>query len=261
LDRFYENDAYLHNADDRLYHDDNNDARSDGSVGEVTETTISEATPEALRYTALVKTMSEKQQGISWAFAGMVQKMSKTVKDGKSDSDEKADKKHADIVERATYMAKKQARISRQLEKLVERLEMEARQKDLESARLKREMRKMKEQMKKLKKEAATGSSEDSAASHSEAKSGVKSAPVVGEKDTAEKKLKKTHSSRHARPKSLAHPPRSSPKSAQGSVQSLNTDIFAIKEISFTTTTIDVSEVNEDLDEDLDTGDNVRMML
>jgi hypothetical protein len=235
---------------DELY-----DQGSETSVGDITETTVSfETTPEKQRMSALTHTMAEKQLGISESFIGMIHSMTKLVAEAegssnKKDTSIKRSKACKEMEEHAAAMAKKQARIAQQFETLVFRLEQEVLDRDATNQRLTRQL-KMARMM--LKDEAG----------------------IELEDVSATKKKTQPPRSPSKRPPRTVRRGTSSQSSPALSIQS--SEIFSIKEISFSNTVVDVSEMNlgqhledvtlsEDTNEEdkqqLNVGDNLRLIL
>lgn len=143
--------------------DDCRSYHSDCSVGDITETSISDETEsERQLVSALATTLVAQQQDISDAFATMVSKMAFMIDEKETENErlqgkfsEESQQRRQEQAEKCTKavnsLAKKQAKISRQLEKLVFQLEESNREKDLERVQLKKQVQSMKERMQKMK--------------------------------------------------------------------------------------------------------------
>jgi len=227
---------------------------SDASVGDVTETSVSNSASnshgehmsagpqEDKRMSALVHTMAEKQQGISETFCHMIEKMTKMMQsmeeqivleddhDNKNTEKSKAKahrnvQKALEMQENAFAMQKKQQRIAQQLETLVHRLELESLDIVAHNQSLKRQL----QMAKVLLKDEAGVEMEDI----SETASGSYA--------------RHSSSSRRTRHNSK-RPPLSRSKGSSPSVRSSHSSpadmmMHPIKEIAFSNTVVDVAEM------------------
>jgi hypothetical protein len=140
-----------------------NSYHSDCSVGDITETSISDETASERQFvSAIAATLVAQQQDISTSFSTMVSKMAFMIDEKESENERiqgkfslESQQRRQEQAEKCSKavnsLAKKQAKISRQLEKLVLQLEESNRQKDLERTQLKKQLSSMKERMYKMK--------------------------------------------------------------------------------------------------------------
>jgi small-conductance mechanosensitive channel len=223
--------------DEAVFGDDDSDA----SVGEATVTSVSELPNKSQRLSALTHTMAEKQEGISMSFQHMISKLAKMV----DPKDKKRSKKAAEYKQLAASAAKKQVRIAHQFESLVARLEQEAIDKEREMAELMRQLAALKAKIKGGH-EVTTAETEDLTM------------------DYSTPKRKNSDRSRNL-------PPRTRHGRSSNSVKSNATsEMFPIKEISFSNTVVDVADHLDEVANHLDeleskesghTGDLVRMLM
>ena len=246
--------------DERSYVNGNN---SDCSVGDITETSITDETHEDRpRASVLASSLSEQQQDISLALASMVTKMAIVLDTKETENErllgrysEESQKERQGKSEKYTKavnaMAKKQAKLARQFEKLVADLEESNRQKDLERVQLKKQVSTMKERIQQLK-----------ASSSSNGRRFSSSKPPGLPKPK----------SRHGKP-SHHHHHYGSPSEAG----TLSTEAFSITEISFSSTVVDVTAIMSNHESSMTsmeasstsctmdsipaTGENVRFLL
>jgi hypothetical protein len=238
-------------------HDDHS-CLSDFSVGDITETSISDETPsEKQRMTALATSLSEKQQGISWAFAGMVTKMAALIDEKETENErligyesKESQRRRQEQADKCTNavnaMAKKQARITKQFQKIIAQLEVQNQHKDEERVQLKKQIAQMREKMKKLKAFAAVERSSATGGTHKHSFSQRPPRPSIAPSKTSE------HPSNPASPNDTS---------------THATEPFSIKEIAFSSTIVDIAAITEDIDNVSISsnheyaGENVRLLL
>ena len=259
-------ESYRSNSSKPVDLDDLYDDTSDASVGDATETSISHSYSDSRgeaasagqhednRMAALVHTMAEKQEGISDGFYHMIKKLTKTVQQMEqqhqqdSVADEKAKskaKRHVEkaleMQETAKTMATKQTRIAQQFVALVHRLEHESAELAAANQGLRRQLQTARVI---LKDEAGVELEDVSTTQHSHAtpthhKGGARNPQTPrsssgGSHNNNNSKSKRppltNHHHHHHRSSRSAH---SSPAST----------IHPIKEICFSNTVVDVTEL------------------
>jgi len=249
---------------DDLYDNGNFDDTSDASVGDVTETSISHSHSDSRcaggeaasagqhednRMAALVHTMAEKQEGISDAFYHMIKKLTKSVQQMEQQqqddaADEKAKsraKRHVEkaleMQEAAKTMATKQTRIAQQFVALVHRLEHESAELAAANQGLRRQLQTARVI---LKDEAGVELEDVSTTQHSHATPTHKSgAPRNPQTPRSSSGSHNNNNIKSKRPPLTQHHSRSS-RSAHSSPAST---IHPIKEICFSNTVVDVTEL------------------
>jgi len=236
------------------------DTSSDASVGDVTETSVSKSSNDGVisscgspqednRMSALVHTMAAKQHGISETFCDMIGKMSKMMVQMEeqmvlhmdcAEDDEHANKakskahrsvqKALEMQDNALAMKAKQARIAQQFETLVHRLEQETTETAHHNQSLKRQL----QMAKVLLKDEAGVEMEDISETASLAYS-------VGRPHTP----RSSSSSSKRPPLSHHHRKAGSVRSSQSSPEkSAASPMHPIKEIAFSNTVVDVTEMS-----------------
>jgi hypothetical protein len=250
------------NVETHLIEDDDTSCHSDGSVGDITETSISDETEtERVLTSAIAATISEKQQDISLAFASMVTKMALMIEEKETENERllghfslESQQRRQEQAEKCTKavnsMAKKQSKLARQFEKLILDLEESNRQKELERVQLKKQISQMKDRMQKMK---------ISMNRHSCYNNGDRRNLVTGSKPPPIPT---------PRSRSCYVPSSCTPSVADTQI----TETFSIREISFSSTIVDVSELIKSSNDDAGTicsmsednqasGENVRFIL
>lgn len=241
------------NVEPHALHDDERSCQSDCSVGEVTQSSVSEGTrSDRPLISAVAASLSEKQQDISLAFASMVTKMAQMIEDKEAENEKllgqfspESQQKRQEQAEKCTKavnaMAKKQAKIACQFENLILELEESNRQNDLERIQLKKQVAQMRERMQKMK----------LSIDRSGGKRNFSKPPGIPNRF-------RSSSGQHTYTPSVA--------------ETQATEAFSIKEISFSSTIVDVAEVRKTLNADSGTmsslaeehpaaGENVRFLL
>lgn len=269
LDAIYDGKLDLHLLADL---DDSHNYNSDDSVGGATETSASKSsttndgtTPEDNRMSALVHTMAQKQQFISETFFEMIGSMTKmmlsmeeqmiavttTTAASSSVANRKNNETHMakaqarahrnvqkalEMQENALAMKTKQARIAQQFETLVHRLEQESLETSLHNQSLKRQL-----QMARvlLRDEAGVEMEDisDGAAAASYFSAGARTTP------RSKSSSKRPPLSSGRRPGSV----RSSPdgKTSLMMTMSSSSSMHPIREIAFSNTVVDVTEMSQ----------------
>ena len=246
--------------------DDSNNNNSDDSVGDATETSASKSsttndgtTPEDNRMSALVHTMTQKQQFISETFFEMIGSMTKMmlsmeeqmIASSSNGANRHTNETHMakaqarahrnvqkalEMQENALAMKTKQARIAQQFETLVHRLEQESLETSLHNQSLQRQL-----QMARvlLRDEAGVEMEDisDRTAAASYFSAGARTTP------RSKSSSKRPPLSSGRRPGSV----RSSPdgKTNLMMMSSSNSCMHPIREIAFSNTVVDVTEMSQ----------------
>lgn len=263
-----------------ITYDDCRSYHSDCSVGDITETSITDETESKQQLmSTLAMSLVTQQQEISEAFATMVAKMAFMIDEKETENERlqgkfslESQQRRQEQAEKCTKavnsLAKKQAKLSRQLEKMVVQLEELNREKDFERVQMKKQMAAMKERIQKIKKSSLDISNSSRGINGPKNRLMMKPQQTTGK--AASFRLPKTEHPRLALDhfEIMNH-------SAGSPTEDYNLprDHDIPREISFVSTIVDVSEmvtkyVNNDdttvsssMDEIQPTGENVRLIL
>jgi hypothetical protein len=225
--------------------DDRSVQNSDCSVGEKTETSIMDETEsDRQQASAQAASLCEQQQDISLAFASMVTKLALLIDEKETENErlmgqwsQQSQQKRSEQADKCTNavnaMAKKQAKLARQVEKIVIQLEESNRQKDLERVQLKKQLSQMKEKMRRMKNNVCGSYSGGY-------RSSLNKPPGIPTPKSRTSTSNGIQSSRNFGSPSVAG--------------TQETEVFSIKEISFSSTIVDVTAMmsNNDVN-DIDT--------
>lgn len=245
----------------------NFDDQSDCSVGAGSVTSITQdEMSEHPMYSELASKLSTKQEEISLAFAGMVSNMAVMINEKETENERllghdptESHAKRQEQVDKCTKavtaMAKKQAKLARQFERLVNQLEEQNREKESELVRLKKHVTEMKNRMSKIKGSSERNLISPASRRHlslqgSSALQRTPLSPKAGAMRSASFKQSGTDKLSICLDEATEH-----------------TEAFTIKEISFTSTIVDIEEMMSRMnDESLSNfsetaGDNVRLIL